>query len=263
MEFIILIICGCAIGLFSSFFGIGGGALIVPVLYSLYPGIEDTVVISTSLGSIFLMTLVNSYNFYKAKLTPQKRVFIIFGINAIFGGFLGSQMTYMINTDISKKIIATTLLLIVLKNLLFKSKTSSENLNDTDLNLAITSFFGAFVSSITGLGGGVIFVPMLMSLVRLPAKLIPAYSNVIMVFATIIGTVPHFFHAVDTTSTQMENLSQFFVGQVNVAIVFTLVFCGFFTSKIGVKLNDIASEKTKKLTLSFILILLSIKMFLS
>lgn len=263
MEFLILIICGCAIGLFSSFFGIGGGALIVPVLYSLYPGIEDTVVISTSLGSIFFMTMINSFNFYKAKLAPAKRVVIIFGINALLGGFLGSQLTYMVNTEVSKKIIAITLILIVFKNLFFKTKKSDGAMKDSELNLAMTGFFGAFVSSVTGLGGGVIFVPMLISLVRLPVKLVPAYSNVIMVFATFIGTVPHFFHQTQIDPNLMGKLNEFFIGQVNLAIVIILVFCGYFTSKLGVKLNHTVSDKNKKYALSFILVLLSFKMFLS
>lgn len=261
MEFVILLICGGAIGFFSSFFGIGGGALIVPVLYSLYPNVTDTVVISTSLGTIFFITLINSYNFYLRKLTPPKKIIFNFLITASIGALLGSKFTYLIDTQVSKKIIAIILLVIVAKNLFYKVKLEDHNVRDSHLNIALTGFFGSFISAISGLGGGVIFVPMLMSLVKLPPKRVSPYSNVAMVFATSIGAIPHLFTSLHNHNQLSPDLNNYFLGQINYLIVLLLAVSAYFTSKLGVKFNDLVSETNKKNFLALVLLSLSLKMF--
>lgn len=262
MDFGILFLVGAAVGFLSSFFGIGGGALIVPILYSLYPNITDTVVISTSLGTIFFITIINSIHFYRQKLTPTKPIAMVLLISTFLGGWIGSQLTYLVDTNISKKIIATTLIIIVIKNLFFTTKLSVEEERETKLFIASTGFLGSLVSAVTGLGGGIIFIPMLMTLVRLSPKKVSPYSNLAMVFATFIGCVPHLFHSLESEQIISEGVAPFFIGQVNFAIIFILAASAFFTSKLGVKFNDLVSVKNKRIILSLLLLTLSLKLFL-
>lgn len=264
MDIIALLILGAFVGFLSSFFGIGGGSLIVPLLYSLYPSLSNQAVISISLGTIFLITLVNSYRYYKLKLTPTIKVIIIFSIACIIGAFLGSQLTYLINKELSRKIIAAILILIVVRlnfSILPKAEKPTEKSNKVKLSL--TGFFGSIISSITGLGGGIIFTPMLISVVKLPLKQVAPHSNIAMVTATLTGVIPHLFEKVPSKISGLSSLMQnSFIGNVNIAFILLIFASAFFTAKLGIKLNSYVKEQTKKRMLSALLILLSIKLLM-
>jgi len=83
-----------------------------------------------------------------------------------------------------------------------------------------------------------------------------------MMFATLVGTLPHFFNPLQNANVLNVKLAPYFIGQVNIAIVLILAVSAFFTSKLGVKFNDLVNEKTKKILLSLLLLALSMKMFL-
>ena len=67
MDIIYLIITGMFVGLMSSFFGVGGGSLMMPILFMLYPDIPAQAIIPSSLGVIFLNSLINNYHFFVFK----------------------------------------------------------------------------------------------------------------------------------------------------------------------------------------------------
>ena len=125
MEYFFLLLLGSVTGFLSSFFGIGGGSLIVPMLYILYPSFPPSVVIPISLGTIFFVAVNNTIRFKKLDLTPQKSSFIIFGITCTIGALLGSLVTFIINRQQAKYIIGGLLFLIVAKLFLSKKKNPS------------------------------------------------------------------------------------------------------------------------------------------
>ncbi len=263
MEILVLLITGGIIGFLSSFFGIGGGALVVPVLYSIYPSFTDEHVISTSLLTIFVLTLNNSIQFYKKGLFPPRNIIVNFIFSAGIGAFIGSRLTTLVDTETSKKIIASVLILIVIKLFFFEKKQDSQmNQNISMTKLFITGFSGAFISSISGLGGGVIFIPLLVSFAKAPIKLVSPYSNLAMLIATFMGAMPHLF----TSKQSFEQLSPHFInasflGSANLAMVAILSLSGFYTSRFGVLYNDAISPSSKKYALASLLLILSLKLF--
>lgn len=262
MEILVLLITGSIIGFLSAFFGIGGGALIVPVLYSLYPMFADEHVISTSLLTIFFLTSNNSFLFYRRGLFPPKKIIINFIFSAGIGALIGSKLTYLIDTNSSKKIIASVLILIVIKLFFFEKKQAdADNKSVSMAKLFITGFSGAFISSISGLGGGVIFIPLLVSFTKVPLKLVSPYSNLAMLIATLIGSIPHLL----VISPNMEPLGPFFnksfLGNANLAMVAILSLSGYYTSRFGIKYNDLIGPMAKKYTLATLLLILSLKLF--
>jgi uncharacterized membrane protein YfcA len=262
MEILVLLITGGIIGFLSAFFGIGGGALIVPVLYSLYPTFTDEHVISTSLLTIFFLTLNNSILFYKKGLFPPKKVIINFIFSAGIGAFLGSKLTFLIDTDTSKKIIASVLILIVTKLFFFEKKQNDQENKPTNMpKLFITGFSGAFISSISGLGGGVIFIPLLVSFAKTPLKLVSPYSNLAMLIATLMGSLPHLLATSPDMAVIGPLFSKSFLGNANLSMVVILSLSGYYTSRFGIKYNDLIKPSTKKFTLASLLLTLSLKLF--
>lgn len=264
MEVIYLICTGLSVGFISSFFGIGGGVITIPMLFILFPDVPVQAFIPVSLGLIFLNSTTNNYHFYKSKLSPSKKTYINFFITCLIGAGLGSYVLYLIDSEMVKKIFASLLVLSFLKTLFSKTEDHSGELKEPQLLLGLTGFTGAFISSITGLGGGIIYVPMLLSIIKLPMIYISPFSNAAMMFATLIGIIPHLFNPINTANLGLNSFyEQGFVGHVNFIFIIILYIGAIFSSKFGTKLNTRISAKAKKYLLSLLLAFFSLKMFLS
>ena len=75
----ILLLAGVAVGVISAFFGVGGGVLIMPVLYSEFSFLPAQVAIASSLGLICLNSATNVFNFWRAgkKVDIKFSLFIV------------------------------------------------------------------------------------------------------------------------------------------------------------------------------------------
>jgi uncharacterized membrane protein YfcA len=252
MELLYLFFIGSLVGFVSSFLGIGGGSIMIPLLYILFPKLPPQAIIATSLGTIFLSSGLNSFR-YKNILPPYRIIVNIFFATTI-GALIGSQVLYMIPGMYVKKIFGLILLIAVVKVLTAKTLKDNKLKKIHDFKVFNTCFFGAIISSITGLGGGIIFVPLFMNLVKLPMKLISPYSNLAMTIATFMGVLPHF-----TREVSYENswalIQNSFIGHVNPVIIGALFFGAFFASKLGVKFNNSVNDRSKRLILGSILTL--------
>lgn len=262
MDYALLGLTGLAIGFLSSFFGIGGGSLIVPILYSIYPTLSDVQVIATSLSTIFLLSLMNTFQFYRRKNLPSRRVIVNFMFSASIGAVAGAKVTYLVDTATSKKIVAWVLLSIVIKLVVFERDRKAPQLQKlSDTKIFITGFLGAFVSSISGLGGGVIFIPLLISFAKVSMNSVSPFSNLAMVIATFMGAIPHLVSPPVPPVGFPEVLKPYFAGHINYAIVGVLIVGGLMSSRVGVIFNGRVPPVIKRYLLASLLLVLSIKLF--
>jgi uncharacterized membrane protein YfcA len=58
----------------------------------------------------------------------------------------------------------------------------------------VTSFFGGTVSSMLGVGGGIINVPVMSQLMKIPIKATIATSSLLLVFTTMTGSLIYAYH---------------------------------------------------------------------
>ena len=108
---LVLFLLGLVIGPISTFFGIGGGFLIISVLYWLYPDLSPQVVISTSLGVICLNSMVNIRNFRKLQMVPEWNLALSIAMTMAVGCLLGSQMSAWFSIESIKLVIASLLII--------------------------------------------------------------------------------------------------------------------------------------------------------
>jgi uncharacterized membrane protein YfcA len=264
MEVVYLICTGLSVGFISSFFGIGGGVITIPMLFILFPNVPVQAFIPVSLGLIFLNSTTNNYHFYKSGLSPSKKTFLNLFITCLIGAGVGSYILYLIDSDMIKKVFASLLVLSFLKTLFSKAENQVGELKEPQMLLGITGFLGSFISSITGLGGGIIFVPMLLSLIKLPIIYISPFSNAAMMFATLIGIIPHLLNPLETAGFGLNSFyEEGFVGHVNFVFIIILYIGSILSSKLGTRLNTKVEFKTKKYLLSFLLAFFAVRMFLN
>lgn len=196
ITIIALIILGFAVGTFGTLVGIGGGVILVPIfLLLLHYTPQHT--IGTSLAVVFFNALSGTYAYIK-----QKKVFydagIRFSLATIPGAIIGS---YLAGYFTSKTFNMTFgIILILLASIMFYrtiGKQSTEKPFDKDdfqynRTLGITLSFGVgFLSSILGIGGGIIHVPILVYLLGFPTHVATATSHFVLAISSFVGVGSH------------------------------------------------------------------------
>jgi hypothetical protein len=97
----------------------------------------------------------------------------------------------------------------------------------------------------TGLGGGAVLVPAFMVLLAMPTLWLSPYAQVSMI-SGVWGVIQYSSVPIDSSLLSKIAFSEYIVGHVHFGLVLP-VFLGVLTSsRLGVRFNNKASEKTKK-----------------
>lgn len=92
---LILILCGVMTNIMSAIFGIGGGVLMVPILYTLFPQFPLQMIAATSLTIVMGSSFINLIYFYKQKVSINYKAMLIWSMGMIIGVQLGFESSFM------------------------------------------------------------------------------------------------------------------------------------------------------------------------
>ncbi len=268
MLIIYLTIVGFGVGILSSFFGIGGGVLAVPALYTIFPNINPQIAIGSSLGLIFINSVLNTINFLRAGKRPIVSILIPIGIFIILGVITGSYLTDFLKPITLKYLFGIILIFVALRT--YFSKTSNEivkewqpdNMNNLFIKSSITAFISGVISGMTGLGGGAILVPLFLTVLYMPFGWVPVYSNIAMGLGTFAGLISYLVKPTQS-NFDIDILNQFQIGQINVAIIAILFLGALVSAPIGVKLTTRVKPNTSKKLYGALLLIIATKIFLT
>jgi uncharacterized membrane protein YfcA len=150
---------GVVTGILAGLFGIGGGAIIVPVLYEVFRllGVSDEVRIQLAIGTslaIIVPTTIRSYRAHKAKGNVIPGVMRVWALPAIGGVAVGSVAAAFAPTAVFKIAFAVFAGVISIKMLFGRD---SWNIG-TDLPgrglLSVYGFVNGLWSALIGVSGG-------------------------------------------------------------------------------------------------------------
>lgn len=267
MLFIILALTGGFVGLLSSFFGVGGGVIIVPVLYALFPGADPSAIIGTSLTVIFLNSLINTYNFKKLKLEVRYDWGIILAIGMSIGILSTTEIVSKIEPRQVRMIFSFILFATALRTIFFKppieTTTSIARLDFKKIvTILLTGVGGGAVAGLTGLGGGIVVVPLLMTLHKLPLRSVPIYSNIAMAGGTLVGMIR--YTQISSAQVTTEGfIAQTQLGSVQFSVAILIFIGSFFSSRLGAKLSQKVDRTTSKRLFVLLLIVIGSKILYS
>lgn len=184
------------VGSFGALMGIGGGLLMIPIfLFVLNYPAQQT--IGTSLFIVFLNALSGTIAYLYQKKIFQHAA-IRFGIATIPGAFLGGYAAqYFTGTGFSLAFGTFLILMSILIALKSVPKGTSEEFDEKTFqynsSLGIVSSIGVgFLSSILGVGGGLIHVPLMIYLLNFPTHIATATSTCILAISSFSGVISHF-----------------------------------------------------------------------
>lgn len=223
-----LVLLGFVIGAYGTLIGAGGGFVLVPLLLLLYPAESSDVITSISLAVVFCNALSGSAA-YARRGRIDYRAGVLFSIATIPGAILGALTTGYIPRHFFDVLLGL-LLLIGAGFLLWsphKEQIKPRNAQEQGANhgledggkakdgvshpLSFNPSLGiglsvvvGYISSLLGIGGGIIHVPMLVHLLNFPAHVATATSHFVLAVMALTGTLVHiatgaFHHGVHRT----------------------------------------------------------------
>lgn len=206
-----LIPIGIAVGAFGTLVGAGGGFVLVPLLLALYQDLAPSHITSISLAVIFFNACSGTIAYARQRRIDY-RSGIAFAGATVPGAVLGALATRYLTRSFFEP--AFGLALIALGGMLFLSprpgsvreKTASKGswkrrLTDREGHTYVYSFNGClgagfsglvgFISSVLGIGGGILHVPALVRFLGFPLHVATATSHFVLAIMALAGTVVH------------------------------------------------------------------------
>jgi uncharacterized membrane protein YfcA len=189
---VILAVAGVGVGIASSIFGVGGGFLVVPLLYLL--NMPFALVTGTSICSIVGTTASGVVTHHREGNVCTRTMWIL-GIGAMLGGAGGKALQLAFERsfpDLFEWVLGTScvLVLLLLATLVYFKPHRPEGksplqrislgwrvdlptggVNGVSLiGLILIGLSGGLMAGLFGLGGGAIFVPLMLLLVGMDMK---------------------------------------------------------------------------------------------
>jgi uncharacterized membrane protein YfcA len=180
-----------------SMFGQGGGSVYTPVLFLF--GYAVLVSVSTSLVLNLITSVSAGYVFYRHKMIDVKRA-LLFVPGIIAGSLTGSAVD---NLNIVKPTFLLWLFVAFLVGAgarmvySFREKGKTEGEYPTTFSrrmyalIIVVSFLVGMLSSMLGVGGGIIIVPFMTYICKYPTRWAAGASHLIISFSALFGVIGH------------------------------------------------------------------------
>lgn len=211
MDVVWLIALGLAVGALGTLVGAGGGFILVPVLLLVYPNDNPEIITAISLAVVFANAFSGSVAYARMRRIDYKSG-LLFALATIPGAILGALTTEMIPRKLFNAVFGV-LLVVAGVYLIIKRVTESTRGPSSDprevhrkivesngtihefsfsLKLGMwVSLFVGYLSSLLGIGGGIIHVPVLVRFLNFPVHLATATSHFILAIMALTGTIVH------------------------------------------------------------------------
>ncbi|NRA69684.1 MAG: sulfite exporter TauE/SafE family protein [Gammaproteobacteria bacterium] len=250
---------GAVSGFLAGLLGIGGGLVIVPVLIallpltSLDPHLLMPMVLGTSLAAILLTSISALLAHRRAGNIPLKLLPpLIVGIGA--GALCGSYFADAIASDTLKLIFAVFVIMMALQ-MWFGAKKPDLSIDQADvqphrIGLLSVSFFVGGLSSLLGVGGGIMMVPFLTwSNIRM-LRAVGASAACGLAVASM-GSLGYLWAGLHTPF----QLPQWSFGYIYLPALSGIIAVSLFTAPMGVKIAKLLPIKLLKRGFSILLFL--------
>lgn len=208
---LLLIPLGMAVGAFGTLVGAGGGFVLVPILLLLYPGRDAETITSMSLLVVCANAASGSVAYARQKRIDYRSGWW-FILGTLPGAIGGAIVVHYIPRQLFDALFAG--LLILLGTWLALRSTHQgivdpvtgrgvvrRMVTDRHGNTFVYSFHMwkgvlistgvGFVSSLLGIGGGIIHVPIMSTLLHFPVHIAAATSHFVLAFMAAEGTAVH------------------------------------------------------------------------
>lgn len=263
MEFFILFLTGIIGGLIAGLLGLGGGIfyiIILPFIIQWYgiPAEESSAfVVANSLLGICVASGSSMITAFK-KLQNYFKESLIIGIPAIIISLLTTY--FIVHSEwFSKEIFngfVILLMIFILFQMIAKTKKTTTKAEETQIIPISQGMIGGglsgFISALSGLGGGIIIIPLLQIKFKQSPQKSKLISLTIIFMSSLLLSIQNLISA---PSFKSEELRQ--VGYILPSIAIPIIFGVLIGGPLGIKWSNRMNDYTiNKLFIVFVVIIL-------
>lgn len=238
-----LILLGFAAGILGSMLGLGGGIIMVPVLTFL--GLSPTAAASNSLFAAFSNAIASTVSYSK-----QKRIEFQLGLKLGLLSIPGTILGAIISTDVTPSFFKILFGLVLIASAAYiflrkKLETKNKSLSKQIIIFTIAaSFFAGILSAFFGIGGGIIFVPLMIVGLGMTMKRAAPTSQLILLFSSFAGIVTHSI-----------------LGHPDFLQAGFLLIGSFFGGLVGARLSLDVKERYLQILIAVVILIAATKLF--
>lgn len=257
---LILPLLGFLAAIVAVMTGVGGGVFFVPLLTLAY-GLVPAHAVGTSLLVIVFSGLSASLGYAK-----QKKIFfrtgLLLAVATVPGTVVGAFLTSILSSDVLGLIFGVFLSIVAIRiisvsKVFRKRKAEQVNLkvvesehelfeNKTRFAMGFgLSFFAGLVSSLLGIGGGVLLVPIMALVMLMPIHVVVATSMFTMIFTSLSGVAQHYT-----------------LGNIDFSYALLLAVGAIVGAQVGAWLCKRISGESLRIIFAVVLIIVSVQMII-
>ena len=242
-EIIPFILLGAFVGFIAGLLGIGGGLVMVPaLLYFLAPKVEQSVLMHTAIATslaVIVFTSISSvyaHNKHNAIIWP---IVVKLLPSVIFGAYSGAMIAKYMSFDFLRLLFGLFELSMAFI-IWFGVSTTAHAEKLSHWFFLIVGYFIGLLSSIFGIGGGIMSTPFLVYN-NVKIKNAIAISATIGMPIAIAGSIGFIVIGIDVEDAKNG------LGFINLEAFLSIVFASVLCAPIGAKVTHIVdSTKLKK-----------------
>jgi uncharacterized membrane protein YfcA len=257
------VVIGIAVGFVGGFLGVGGGAIIIPLLhYWAFPAmhISPEVIVhlafGTSLAIIIPTSLSSSWAHARAGNIDWRVVWLL-AVPGILGSFLGSTLAAFLKGSLLKALFGSLLIILALQMILQKKgpEESGKHFSPQPLPTLIIGFLVGVFSGFFAIGGGVIAIPLIVRFLDIPIHRAVGISIAFVFFASLIGTGGYIINGLGHTG-----LPRYALGYVHTPGWILAGIPSMFVAQWGVQLANKARPLRLRWAFAVLLLIVGIRM---
>ena len=228
----IMVLSAVVVGFLAGFFGIGGGIIMVPILFYIFSfvGMDKSYVMHMAIGTSFLIIIPNSII---STITHMKFKAVDFSLVKTFGVFVMMGVLigalFAVNSKTSSLVLFFSIMTMIFA-IYFLIEKEKINLKPKKINLiyrVMLGFSSGFLSAPMGIGGGVYNTPIF-KMFGYPINVAIGSSAAIGFLISIVGAITF------ASSGSYFNINApFSLGFLNIPVFLIFVPITTFMAKIG------------------------------
>jgi uncharacterized protein len=258
IEWLLYPLAGLMAGLLAGLLGVGGGLVLVPALILLLPmqGVPDAVVmqaaLATSLASIFFTGLSSTYAHHRRDAVMWPAVAWL-APGLLLGASIGGVLAVQLSSSALKMTVAIFCLLIGMQMLLNWPAPHLGKEKKPNAKLSVWGLLIGGVSSVVGIGGGSLTVPLLIARGNVPVRAV-ATASASGIFIALSAALTYAMQSTDQLTMPFGML-----GYVHWPAALLIAVVSIPAAPFGAKLaHRLPAAKLKRVFAIFLLIVVGV-----
>jgi uncharacterized membrane protein YfcA len=253
---IALVLAGGLTGLLAGLFGVGGGAIIVPILYQTFiaVGVPDDVRMPLTVGTslaVIIPTAITSYLAHRKKGAVDEIALRLWALPCVIGVVLGSALATFAPAALFKIVFAAVSAAIGIRLLVGKQENIAKDL-PRPLAMRIIGFVIGILSALMGISGGMLTNMAMLMFGRTIHQAV-ATSAGLGVFISIPGAIGYALAG----WPHMNELPPLSIGYVSLPGAVLLAAMGMWVAPLGARLAHAIARRRLELAFAVYLLTMS------